>query len=196
MSSGAFTVGSKGDKIRELELKLKMIGFGGFTIDDRFDERTKDAVLAFQKKAFPSQPKEWDGIVGAKTLKELEFWPLNLPVSFGHNYVRELPALNQLLPGQRLISADSKHSLVLQPDGNLVLYSAGNPTWSTGVRGNRAVMQGDGNFVLYLSDGITTVPVWHTNTAKKAGSSRLVLQDDGNLVMYGQIAVWNTKTVL
>lgn len=41
----------------------------GVSIDGDFGTKTKDATIAFQKKAFPNDEDEWDGIVGAKTWK-------------------------------------------------------------------------------------------------------------------------------
>ena len=40
--------------------------------DGRFGQETADAVIAFQKIAFPGQPREWDGRVGGKTLGLLD----------------------------------------------------------------------------------------------------------------------------
>jgi peptidoglycan hydrolase-like protein with peptidoglycan-binding domain len=36
-------------------------------VDGDFGQKTKAATLIFQKQAFPTAPKEWDAIVGAKT---------------------------------------------------------------------------------------------------------------------------------
>ena len=41
----------------------------GVDIDGKFGPKTNAATLAFQKKAFPNDKKEWDGIVGEKTWK-------------------------------------------------------------------------------------------------------------------------------
>lgn len=40
--------------------------------DGRFGQETANAVIAFQKKAFSDQPREWDGRVGKKTLGLLD----------------------------------------------------------------------------------------------------------------------------
>ena len=37
------------------------------SVDGKFGNNTKKATVAFQKKVFPNNPEEWDGIVGAKT---------------------------------------------------------------------------------------------------------------------------------
>lgn len=37
-------------------------------IDNKYGSKTKDAVIKFQKIAFPDNPEEWDGIVGKNTL--------------------------------------------------------------------------------------------------------------------------------
>ena len=62
---------------------------------------------------------------------------------------------NRLLPGAQLTagaflrSADRRLTMVMQGDGNLVLYRDGPAVWSSGTSGDglRAVMQYDGNFV-------------------------------------------------
>lgn len=74
------------------------------------------------------------------------------------------------------------YRLVMQSDGNLVLYGRSKALWSTGTIGrdaDRLVVQSDGNLVLYSSK---KVPLWSSCTAGD-GPDRLVLQSDGNLVL-------------
>src|SRR4051794_40861448 len=40
--------------------------------DGKFGQETHNTVVAFQKKVFPKEPKEWDGRVGPKTLAEMD----------------------------------------------------------------------------------------------------------------------------
>ena len=108
---------------------------------------------------------------------------------------------DRLLPGQgltagmSLLSNNKRFKLILQGDGNLVLYSYGNAIWATGTDGRhtwQAVMQGDGNFVLY---DVHLHPVWASNSAGHPGAF-LVMQDDTNLVVYapGNHPVWASGT--
>jgi hypothetical protein len=97
--------------------------------------------------------------------------------------------------GNSLTSQDGRFTLILQSDGNLVLYwSGGAPRWATGTDGrtvSRAIMQMDGNFVLYAPDGTA---VWASGTVGHPGAS-LTLQNDGNLVIYGPGGpLWATNT--
>lgn len=100
-----------------------------------------------------------------------------------------------LTRGGSILSNNRQYTLVLQTDGNLVLYRNGVALWSTQTQGRnvvRAVMQGDGNFVLYDNNGN---PVWNSGTGQRPGSF-LAVQDDGNLVIYtrtGNVA-WNSRT--
>jgi len=104
----------------------------------------------------------------------------------------------QLLINQSLISGDGMFKLILQSDGNLVLYQSGNiARWHTHTNGSsvsRAIMQTDGNFVIYSPSNKV---VWHTNTYGHPGAY-LTLQNDGNIVIYWQPprpsmkALWNT----
>lgn len=97
--------------------------------------------------------------------------------------------------GESLISSDGRYKLVLQGDGNMVIYNGSNRAiWNSGTWGmpiDHAAMQYDGNFVLYDTSGRAR---WSSNTWNQVGSS-LVMQNDGNLIIYqrGQ-ARWNTNT--
>lgn len=99
-----------------------------------------------------------------------------------------LNAGSQLLGSsqQKLVASNGWYQLIMQSDGNLVIYDkAGTPRWSTVTSisfGNaKVIMQNDGNLVLYrVSDG---TPFWASNTGG-SGANRAVLQDDGNLVLY------------
>jgi hypothetical protein len=95
----------------------------------------------------------------------------------------ELLPNQSLRVGDSLLSYDEKYRLILQGDGNLVLYSPTRALWSTatvGRGGMRLILQTDGNLVLYRSDW---VPVWDSRTDGQ-GSVRLIPQTDGNLVLY------------
>jgi hypothetical protein len=109
-----------------------------------------------------------------------------------------------LLPGQELKqneqrwSCDGRFYLVMQTDGNLVLYWNGNGAlWSSNTAntaGNRAIMQTDGNFVVYDA---TNTPLWASGTnAGPANDRRLAIQTDGNVVVYTSTnaPVWSTNT--
>ena len=86
--------------------------------------------------------------------------------------------------GNHIDSSNTTYMLILQSDGNLVLYnSSGFALWSSHTNGkpiSRASLQSDGNFVLYGTDGKA---YWSTRTASK-GYSILMVQDDGKLVLY------------
>lgn len=89
-----------------------------------------------------------------------------------------------LNPGDYLKSPDGRYSLVMQGDGNLVLYTAdATQIWNSGTAsqpGSHAIMQNDGNLVVYNSNN---KPLWWSSTWGN-GASTLKLQNDGNLVIY------------
>lgn len=98
------------------------------------------------------------------------------------------PVITSMVQGDVVTSRNQQFQLVLQGDGNLVIYqNGGGATWATGKRGNRAVVQGDGNFVLYSGSQWQ----WASGTHGYGPNVDLVLQDDGNLVLYGNKARWN-----
>jgi flagellum-specific peptidoglycan hydrolase FlgJ len=57
---------SRGNDVRWLQVELNRKGYK-LVVDGIFKDKTKQAVIDFQKKAFPDKPEEWDGIVGIKT---------------------------------------------------------------------------------------------------------------------------------
>jgi hypothetical protein len=100
-----------------------------------------------------------------------------------------------IFKGQTLTTPDRKYNLVLQTDGNLVLYNANwKPIWATGTDGSsadRLTLQTDGNLVLYNANW---KPIWATGTDGN-GSSSLYLQLDHNVVLYSSTrATWATGT--
>ena len=116
---------------------------------------------------------------------------------------RPLTQHDRLLPGQGLQpngsikSADGRFTLILQTDGNLVLYGpAHQPMWASGTQGHSsvwsAIMQSDGNLVVYDAH---SKPLWASGTNGKPGAS-LVAQNDGNLVVYDTAnhALWASNT--
>jgi len=66
--------GSKGARVKELQENLMKLGFKleKYGADGDFGKETYDAVVAFQKKAFPGDESEWDGVVGPNTQAALE----------------------------------------------------------------------------------------------------------------------------
>lgn len=80
-------------------------------------------------------------------------------------------------------SVNNGFRLIMQLDGNLVLYQGSQPIWNTGtVSGNPgwAVMQADGNLVVYNG---SNVPIWATGTAGNSGAYLAVL-DNGTLMLF------------
>ncbi|MER5729648.1 hypothetical protein ABT084_15125 [Streptomyces sp. NPDC002138] len=105
----------------------------------------------------------------------------------------------RLEPGASLVPTPGKTELVMQPDGNLVIYALGTPggfklpLWNSGTYGNPgayATMQDDGNFVIYKQGGSaqTGGGIWHTATYGSRANSYLAasIRDDGQLVVSGR----------
>jgi hypothetical protein len=106
----------------------------------------------------------------------------------------ELQPGQRLSPGWQIQSPDRNYRMVMQSDGNLVLYTGTTAKWASGtsVANSDLEMQSDGNLVIY---GPGHAAVWASNTAGKNGSV-LFGQNDGNFVLYapGNVAVWSTNT--
>jgi hypothetical protein len=89
-----------------------------------------------------------------------------------------------LHPAQALASQNKLYRLIMQADGNVVLYDhQSHPIWTTNTKGctpREFAMQTDGNLVLYSTDN---KPRWASGTHNNPGAF-LNVQDDGNLVIY------------
>jgi hypothetical protein len=90
-----------------------------------------------------------------------------------------------LQQGQGLTAPTEPFTLIMQDDGNLVVYRSdiSQPLWASNTDGNpgsTVTMQTDGNLVLYSSNGVL---IWSTSTHGHPGA-HAVLQDDGNFVIY------------
>ncbi len=102
----------------------------------------------------------------------------------------------ELTAGQSLYSPSGQYQLIMQTDGNLVVYQNGSAIWNTGTEGtgsgNYLIMQNDGNLVVYTSAGRA---VWNSGTEGTGSGNYLAMQNDGNLVVYtsGGTAEWSSK---
>jgi hypothetical protein len=97
---------------------------------------------------------------------------------------------------QNLLSPDTQSTLNLEPNGDLVLNSDFQSTWSNGVNSTNAsasfvVMQPDGNLVEYDNSGQA---LWSSGTT--GSGNYLSLQTDGNLVIYNSSGspLWSSNT--
>lgn len=94
-------------------------------------------------------------------------------------------ALNQ---NQGVKSCDGRSQLLMQGDGNLVVYLNGKPVWASNTAGSVAiqtVMQGDGNLVIYGAGGKA---LWSSSTQGHDGAFARI-DDDGILSVVDQTGV-------
>lgn len=95
---------------------------------------------------------------------------------------------------QYLRSSNGTRFLLLQADGNLIVYGPGQRLlWHTGASGaSHLDMQPDGNLVLYRPNGQVVWLTWQAGS----GGGHVVIQPDGNLVQYNPSsqAVWWSGT--
>jgi YD repeat-containing protein len=110
-----------------------------------------------------------------------------------------------LLANQSIVSANGRYQLIMQPDGNLVIYDLqnnGQAIWNTATFSNSGArfsfQANDGNLVIYNANGTA---IWNAGSQNDAASKNgfLRLQNDGNLVLCtanGSRAIWNSRTGL
>lgn len=110
----------------------------------------------------------------------------------------QLAMNEQLQAGQSLVSPNGLLRLVMQGDGNLVLYAPERVVWQShtdGHAGAWAQFNPDGNFVIYDAQA---QPLWSTfQFGGAAGGTFLQVQDDGNIVQYTPSirVTWSSNTV-
>jgi len=107
----------------------------------------------------------------------------------------QLDPSRKLQVGWFLQSPDVRYRLIMQTDGNLVLYQRPgyNPIWHSQTYGNpgaEVVMQSDGNLVIYAPG---RGAIWGTRTAGRPGTI-LRVEDTGRLVLYapGRVPIWSS----
>jgi microsomal dipeptidase-like Zn-dependent dipeptidase len=121
-------------------------------------------------------------------------WSSQTTQSWGNT--DRLSANQQLNVSDKLVSPNGNTNLIMQSDGNLVLYPASGPAlWASGTSGtvaDHAIMQWDGNFVVYDATGHA---YWSTNTWGHPGSY-IEMQNDGNLVVFSptNVPLWASNT--
>ena len=117
-----------------------------------------------------------------------------------------------LFDHESLSSLNAQYMLVMQRDGNLVLYDAGCgrssqcAVWNSGSYREEGqyymAIQPDGNLVIYTGrpPSATDRHIWSSQTSGDPDSYFLAVQDDGNLVIYrgtsmaNRSAVWSSRT--
>lgn len=110
----------------------------------------------------------------------------------------------KLTEGQRIYSANESHYLIVQPDGNLCIYTSADAfVWCSMASkgsGSYLILQNDGNLVVYDRNNQAS---WSSQTQAfydaKYGTSewkpvRAVLENDGTLCLYtvANRKVWNS----
>jgi len=113
-------------------------------------------------------------------------------------YANGLQTYQQLNINDQLVSNNGHLNLLMQRDGNLVLYRTmfGQALWSSNTVGQQVthtIMQADGNLVAYTASGTAD---WATGTQGHPGAYAM-LQDDGNFVVYDAAnnALWASNTL-
>jgi hypothetical protein len=122
-----------------------------------------------------------------------------ISILFVHVSTHTLQGGQSIATGGSLKSDDDIFTLLVQTDGNVVVYGCKGivATWATGTNNSTAqrnlLMQTDGNLVLYENG----VAKWASNTkGKGSGPYTLNMQNDGNLVIYASGgATWASNTM-
>lgn len=167
---------------------------GGVPGDPKSSPLPPPAAYTAGAPASPATPPPAPPALAALPDHEVAAVQTNVLQSLSPHHATDLQP-GDSLPQGGFIASHTSHDgvprwkLILQHDGDLVLYHGASPIWATGTAGSGAsqlVMGGDGNLALLGSDGRH---VWSTGT--RSPGAFLVLQDDGNLVVYdGFTALW------
>ena len=109
--------------------------------------------------------------------------------------VSQLATPTAMPPGAELVGPTGER-LVMQSDGNLVLYRAARAVWNSRTYahpGAFAQLQGDGNVVVYSQ---ARRALWNSGTAGSGPGARLVVQAGGNLAVLDRTGAprWQSYT--
>jgi hypothetical protein len=176
--------------------RLVMQGDGNLVLYSK----TGAALWNSQTSGYPGARlvMQTDGNIVIYSASNVALWWTGTTQNPDHlSYINNIFPSGRMYAGQSITTADRRFRLVLQGDGNLVLYAPNRVLWATGTDGRPVAflaMQGDGQLALY--DRRTGLPPPFYSGTAGAGALQLVVQDDGNLVLYngqGQ-AVWDTGT--
>lgn len=123
-----------------------------------------------------------------RTERQIESVPLRSPI-------HELQSGQFIVASQFIPSADGRFTLMVQMDGNVVLYGPSGALWvapyTWGRSSTTLTMQTDGNLTVR---GPQNELIWQSGSGGNPGA-RFVVQNDGNLVIYnGWAAVWQSGT--
>lgn len=142
-----------------------------------------------------------ENVVGYNTAGQAA-WSTGITTSSGGWTSRGSDSLSTgttMTSNQYLQSADGRYHVLMQSDGNLVVYAPGYMVvWSSSTGGNPGayvVVQSDGNVVIYASGGTTAL--WDSQTAGSyTGIARLTIQSDGRFLGFSSVNTlqWNTGT--
>jgi hypothetical protein len=96
--------------------------------------------------------------------------------------------------GEGRRSCDGRFLFVHQGDGNVVLYQGNTPLWATATHGRSTgnlVMQHDGNLVLYTPGGTA---LWSSRTHGNNGAWLAIQTDGNVVIYGGTRPLWATNT--
>jgi len=203
-----------GGSVTNNTLQGENIGYGyavngvtSWTVTGNVDSARHVGAVAAGCGGTPSQPAGFQYQVATSSTLQSEFRsatlryvlgvsePVILSVAQTPTGCTTMAGGQGLYPGQSLFSCDGRFHLILQNDGNLVLYQGSTALWSSSTAGRSsavAIMQADGNFVIYDSTG---AGIWSSGTPSHSGAY-LAVQNDGNVVIYSSVGVplWATNT--
>ncbi len=128
----------------------------------------------------------------------------SMPITRGcsnRGFLARMNGGESLLPGGCAIANNLNTVLIMQLDGNLVVYDLHyNALWASNTAGGNkdrfAAMQQDGNFCIYPHYPDMRDTLWCSNTAGHSGAF-LAIQDNGDVVVYdagGMPSLWETGT--
>ncbi|TVZ56762.1 D-mannose binding lectin [Lutibacter sp. Hel_I_33_5] len=127
---------------------------------------------------------------------------INQSVKYYTKKGSSLSSNKELKKGEFIVSPDGSFKLIMQDDGNLVIYNMfKKATWSSKTSRKSGVklrMRDDGILTVYKKDNSHAWSSGKKKDAKPKGKYVLKMQDDGNAVVYDKKnkAIWSSKTNL
>ncbi|NQX03847.1 hypothetical protein HQQ82_03435 [Rathayibacter sp. VKM Ac-2856] len=154
------------------------------------DENDTEVWIADSEAVADSATLEDNGVLTVRDVNDRPLWDSQTALPGSALYSPNLLSADGLLR-----SDDGRYRVVMQGDGNVVVYGPAGAVWSSGTSGTGSSLRFGKDGVLQIVAGDGAVTWTAVPAAGGVGPFHLVMQSDGNIVAYDlhDRAVWSSR---
>ena len=154
------------------------------------DENDTEVWIADSEAVADSATLEDNGVLTVRDVNDRPLWDSQTALPGSALYSPNLLSADGLLR-----SDDGRYRVVMQGDGNVVVYGPAGAVWSSGTSGTGSSLRFGTDGVLQIVAGDGAVTWTAVPAAGGVGPFHLVMQSDGNIVAYDlhDRAVWSSR---